>query len=136
MTTVSHQHRRKGQAEEGKRPSDGFSQQHLGIVRIITAAKDLVSASQEDWAWRVCGCPLLLLRPLPRAPQSSEYLKRQVPGRRGAQHVLQITPTGAPLLKRRTQLPDHLSFAPVLLQVGPADPTESANSPTSAARDT
>ena len=86
-----------------------FPTKHLGTVRIITAAKALVSASRENWAWRVCGCPLLLLRSLPRAPQSSEYLKRQVPGWRGAQHVLHITSTVAPLLKRRTQLPDPTS---------------------------
>ena len=126
----------KGASQGGKTSFKRiFPTQHLGTVRIITSAKTLVSASREDWAWRVCGCPLLLLRSLPRAPQSSEYLKRQVPGWRGAQHVTNHSNCGSPFKERNPITRPHLSFAPVLLLVGPADPTESPNSSTSAARE-
>ena len=54
MTTVRHPHRRKQQAEEEKRPSDGVSQHSTrGPLGLLQQPKALVSASREDWAWRV-----------------------------------------------------------------------------------
>lgn len=76
------------------------------------------------------------MRSGPRAPQSSEYLKRQVRGWRGAQQVLQITLTCGCPFKETNPItrPPQLCACPASSWTG-ATWLVSPNSPTSAARD-